>query len=59
MHIITNGPNLEDSQELIDLLDELDSTQELFTNTSDEFFIMCLFQMNLDNYMKGKTSDLL
>ena len=43
MHIITNGPNLEDSQELIDLLDELDSTQELFTITSDEFFIMCLF----------------
>ena len=59
MHIITNGPSIEESQELTDLLDELDSTLELFTITSDEFFIMCLFQMNLDNYMKGKTSDLL
>ena len=59
MNIICDGPSLEESQELVDLLDELDGTDELFTITSDEFFIMTLFQMNLDNYMKGKASDLL
>ena len=59
MNIICDGPSLEESQELVDLLDELDGTDELFTITSDEFFIMTLFQMNLNNYMKGKASDLL
>ena len=59
MNIILDGPSLEESQELTDLLDELDGTEELFTNTSDEFFIMSLFQMNLDNYMKGTQKDLL
>ena len=59
MNIICDGPSLEESQELVDLLDELDGTDELFTITSDEFFIMTLIQMNLDNYMKGKASDLL
>ena len=53
MNIVTDGPSFDDSEELQQLMSELDDNLDLFKHPAEQYFVNTLFSQNLGNFMKG------